>query len=185
MSNVNWDYIAGFFDGEGNLHWRENGRKQSATFTQKDRQVLEEIRKFLLTENIRSNIYFMPSDNIFRLRISQSTSPDKFLSSLKTRIIVKKKALDDISEKLVIRKKARLSLDEIEEIQRMRNRGFSISQISEQLHRDWRSIRKYITLIHFERKRCFKCGLEWIPYRQNPKFCPRCRGCLSLPDEEI
>ena len=49
---MNWDYLAGFFDGEGTVHFVTlNGRRYARVgITQNDRPILEEIKTFLNSE---------------------------------------------------------------------------------------------------------------------------------------
>jgi len=60
---LTWDYLAGFFDGEGYVNCgyrlRSQGRYRrfAITITQADRDVLEQIQNFLAQNEIPSQVY--------------------------------------------------------------------------------------------------------------------------------
>ncbi len=56
---MNWNYIAGFFDGEGSVHVRPNGTGAVLAFYNTNRRVIEEIQSFLGAGVIRE----MPQKN--------------------------------------------------------------------------------------------------------------------------
>lgn len=79
---INWAYVGGFFDGEGTMHIE--GSSCRAEMYQQDLPTLENIQKFLYTENIPSKI----KDNrittrVWTLRVS---SKQKYMKKFMERI---------------------------------------------------------------------------------------------------
>jgi len=91
---MNWEYIAGFFDGEGSIsivnkkycNWRlSQGIKQN--------NVLFQIQIFLNTQNIKSHLYIYPTkaNKMTYLHITNHKNVLKILKNLYPYLIVKKK----------------------------------------------------------------------------------------------
>ena len=62
---MDWQYIAGFFDGEGGVTWNKNqtGRYYPyLTISNTNRNVLDGINKFLVTHGIRSKVNLWEED---------------------------------------------------------------------------------------------------------------------------
>jgi intein/homing endonuclease len=110
---MNWEYIAGFFDGEGSTsvinkkycNWRlSQGVKQD--------DVLFQIQAFLTTQNIKSHLYTYPTmaNKMSYLHITKHKDVLKVLENLYPHLIVKKK-IAEIVMKFVLNKKWRLDND--------------------------------------------------------------------------
>jgi hypothetical protein len=109
---VNWEYVAGFFDGKGHVgvyqysYTRAGKQWAVIDITHTYQQVLEEIFKFLNAEGIECK---PPRKNAprpgetkpsFTLRITRGQSIIRFLEQIKNRIIVKEKAILEVLSKL-------------------------------------------------------------------------------------
>lgn len=91
---MNWDYIAGFFDGEGNIHilktkTYENGKHNLAVairIYQSSKDVLEEIQKFIGY----GVIYRKKNEGVFELTFVKKENVKNFLLNIKDKVITKK-----------------------------------------------------------------------------------------------
>lgn len=96
---MNWDYIAGFFDGEGSAFLNNKKdhlkRQPIISISQKDKRPLLEIQKFLFENGIMSKIRKHSSD-IDTLGITRPTHSIKFLKIIKDKIIVKREKADEL-----------------------------------------------------------------------------------------
>jgi len=94
---MNWDYIAGFFDGEGWVTlYREKknkwGKAVKIGIAQKDINPLIEIKKFLLKNGLKSiSFYTSKTRDISQLQIQNKFDINLFLKKMIPRVIVKKK----------------------------------------------------------------------------------------------
>jgi DNA-binding CsgD family transcriptional regulator len=101
---VNWDYIAGFFDGEGSLVYyrkKENrwGRAIKFMIAQKDPSILKKIQRFLMKEGcIHVGIYGNKSGftggPCHNLVVQNKHDLSIILNNLKGRVYVKSKKLN-------------------------------------------------------------------------------------------
>ena len=115
---MNWNYIAGFFDGEGNIvaKLRKLPTKKKAhhviriAFTQNNKEVLDEIKTFLEKKGIKriqfylrrfSEKYGNQSDNWY-MYLGGCLNCKIFLENVKDRVIVKRedclKAIEFLKE---------------------------------------------------------------------------------------
>ena len=104
---VNWDYIAGFFDGEGsistmNYTWRSGVASTVVTLSQsgeEGRVILEKIMAFLLENGIKSYISTAKRPEKYRqmrnLRICSREGVMRFLMAMRPRVSVKKVGVED------------------------------------------------------------------------------------------
>lgn len=114
MAMMSWQYVAGFFDGEGSVGTASHcsGRKASAYIAQSGAQgllVLQEINSFLAEQGIRSSVFqtgiatghkrTMPS---YRLGVGGFGSVEKFLRGVFPYLRVKKAAAQDILRYCII-----------------------------------------------------------------------------------
>ncbi len=92
---MNWDYIAGWFDGEGTVHFKKSGQ-YVLSFPNTDYKVLKEIRNFFLNilkfDDIHITCYHPRKTNklMYRLMISRQQDVIKILWYLKDKCITKK-----------------------------------------------------------------------------------------------
>src|SRR3990167_3729245 len=89
---MTYEYIAGFFDGEGNISIKHrDGRKPQVVCTtvQKRRAVLDEIQKFLAKRDIRSSVLTRKT-GVHALQMGHTDSVSSFLKGIVGSLIVKK-----------------------------------------------------------------------------------------------
>lgn len=96
---MNWDYIAGFFDGEGNIHLNtirdkkeENklkGLEILCRIYNTNKEILEQIRVFLGFGNI-----YKKKHDVFELVISKKEQTNFFLRNIQGKTILKKGQID-------------------------------------------------------------------------------------------
>ncbi len=98
---MNWDYIAGFFDGEGNLYYvkKPSGYAARVAITQNDISPLLEIKTFLYKNKIDSIIYRNEpkgKPEKHRLIINGYLDILEFLKNMREIVIVKKNKVEEI-----------------------------------------------------------------------------------------
>jgi hypothetical protein len=91
---MNWDYVAGFFDGEGNICRVQKGKMATCylRFSNKDRMVLEKIREFLQVG------YFTldKKKGVSHLVIGGHKKVLRIAEELAPRCVIKKLGLEDL-----------------------------------------------------------------------------------------
>lgn len=104
---INWDYIAGFFDGEGNINVSKtknykNGEHNitiAIRIYQTSRDVLEKIKDFIgygtIYENKRTNSSW---NNTFELTFNKKDDVKTFLITIKDKVITKKEQVNYVLE---------------------------------------------------------------------------------------
>lgn len=140
---MNWDYIAGFFDGEGNIaiKRRRDRRPQVVlNMTQKRREVLDAILIFLKENDIEGQIY--KKNPCFFIQIGNSASTKNFLSAVIEKLIVKKdEAVMGLGVlNAQVQSRTRLSMSEKRTFQECRRNGESFVTIGKRLGRDSSSL---------------------------------------------
>lgn len=141
---MNWDYIAGLFDGEGSIQIkdypdRSQGRGISLMIGITDGDALDQLKEFLEKRNIKSSVYHRvvlrgkEKKPIQWWQISNKWDATKFLEAIKNRVIVKR---GKVLEALEFRKKLTaftrpFSELELERIKKLRGSGKTIEQIAE------------------------------------------------------
>jgi len=137
---MNYQYIAGFFDGEGNICIKNRKGRQPqtvCTIVQKKSKVLYDIQKYLETGDIRSSV-LMRKNGVSYLQMAHTDSVLKFLENIRPHLIVKldecKNALKVISERDKRYRKA--SDGEITKIAKDREKGLSLSELATKYERD-------------------------------------------------
>ncbi len=90
---MNWDYIAGFFDGEGNLHVKQvRGKNEKRAYQLQiriystDEKILKEIQKFLEC----GQIYLREKTGVCQFTISNKKDCFKFLQNVAEKVILKR-----------------------------------------------------------------------------------------------
>lgn len=122
---MNWDYIAGFMDGEGCIHLTKTRCKISIVQLTKNQAVLDQIKEFLDGHNIHTWISLNgnregPSGTMSQLCMSAATDCYRFLEEISKRSIVKLpkalKAMELIrpvmEKKRDVRRRVRLAIQE-------------------------------------------------------------------------
>ena len=86
---MDWNYIAGFFDGEGSISFKVKGKTPFyvVCIANTNREILEEIQKFLREKGINSHLYSRPSAQY--IYISKQSDMLKFLRRIKPFIFIK------------------------------------------------------------------------------------------------
>ena len=90
---MNWDYIAGFFDGEGNVHILKIKSNQLAVVVRmynKEVEVLNKIKEFIRF----GNIYIKEKTGVSELTIAKKSDIKIFLENIRHKLITKKKQVD-------------------------------------------------------------------------------------------
>jgi intein-encoded DNA endonuclease-like protein len=93
---MNWDYIAGFFDGEGNISYTDRsrynpsiGKKPKAQIVQKDIRPLREIGLFLISESITHFSLQRLTGGYYLLNIEHMEDLRTFLKNVVFRLVLK------------------------------------------------------------------------------------------------
>lgn len=98
---MNWDYIAGLFDGEGSIQIkdypdRSQGRGIVLVIGITDGEVLDQLKEFLKTQDIKSSVYHRTTLRGKERKptqwwqISNKWDATKFMEAVKNRSIVKR-----------------------------------------------------------------------------------------------
>ena len=133
---MNWDYIAGFFDGEGCLYKNPRGKHSYAiSIAQKDKKTLENIKEFLDSQNITCWISpFNKKSRVYQLFLKGYISNKIFLQNIRNKTFFKTKKIQNAL--LDMRKKwTDLSTFEIDQIRILREYGFTQKHIGKLLNR--------------------------------------------------
>ena len=139
---MNWDYIAGFTDGEGCLSIKKRkGRKPRChiVLSQKYGLALDEIVAFLNEQGVKAYILYSPSDQkreLKRLQIADLRSVKTFLEAIKDRVIVKVPAVKRGLALDYDPKWTDLTETEITRAVELRRQGLTYRQIGAELKRD-------------------------------------------------
>jgi hypothetical protein len=90
---MNWDYISGFFDGEGNLHisiskknYEHSAYQLMIRLYSSDDKVLLKIKEFLGF----GYIYLKKASGVYELTITKKKDVLTFLMNIKDKVILKK-----------------------------------------------------------------------------------------------
>jgi len=146
---MNWNYIAGFFDGEGTINPCENNRYKVG-ITQANKKVLEEIQLFTKIGHIHS-IKKRKSHwkNAWIYYISKQEDVYKFLNTISLRLIVKRKEIlkiiPELKEKTAQIKEQKLKVIKRKQLaKKLREKGLSFREIGKRLGIDWGYARRLI-----------------------------------------
>ena len=91
---MNWDYVAGFFDGEGSVLVRTAGRKAVAlSFANTNREVIEAIQEFLQVARVHTHRPNTTRKSYFELRPQDHRVCLQIARQLVPRCIVKRNDL--------------------------------------------------------------------------------------------
>ena len=152
---ITWEYIAGFFDGEGCV--MGHNKTPRISIAQKRPQVLVEIQDFLYEHDIRSQIFTYSTKDISQLRINARLEVISFIDGVLPHLIVKKEECEQALGKLSsckIRTKWRLS--ELKKMKDLRTQGMTAKQISILLGRSLRTVEAY----------CYKDGRNGVRFEK-------------------
>ena len=140
---MNWDYIAGFVDGEGSILIPQNKRVKISIYNT-NRESLEEIKNFIGYGTIRfvdrnpgkwkpSGIYSITNSRKIILPI---------LEELKDRCIIKKEKINEAIEFIKEKKWYRDKYVDIQLIKKLRNEGKSYREIAKTMNIAHETVRK-------------------------------------------
>lgn len=139
---MNWDYIAGFFDGEGCIAIvrPKKGRFGSYEATsrahariniaQKNREVMEVMSSFLRQNGVYCSIA-TNKRGVHYLYINRLMSVKKFLKKINTKVIVKKSKVKEALQLNYEKGKAYLSPDQVNQIIDLKRKGYGSRKIAE------------------------------------------------------
>lgn len=96
---ITWQYLAGWFDGEGTVHFSKQQRYYLLSFPNTDLKVMQEIQRFFHKEGIETNITsYQPKKGnyklIYRITIAIQRDVLKILSYFKEYCITKKEDVE-------------------------------------------------------------------------------------------
>jgi len=98
---MNWDYIAGFTDGEGSIGFVRGGRDgmytpPRVTWGQKDRATLEAIKEFLVDHGFHPHFYYVPPNaakrrpnGIYMMNLQRRDEIQRFCEEIQPRVLLK------------------------------------------------------------------------------------------------
>ena len=107
---MDWDYLAGFFDGEGNLHINYIKNKTYQLFIRiysSDERILKEIQNFLKY----GKIYEKMKTGVFELVISKKEYCRQVLESIKDKVILKRNQIAFLLDNFEFNKSNNLRFD--------------------------------------------------------------------------
>lgn len=145
---MNWDYIGGFFDGEGTLVGRRKGFRIGITQTNK--KVLEEIKSFSQIGRICSitkrKLHWKDSWVYF---VAKQSDVYLFLKKVEPKVVVKKKlvgkAIRALRIYLEIEKRKKLIFEtKVKEAKDLRSQGLTYREIGKRLSIDFGYARRLI-----------------------------------------
>lgn len=142
---MNWDYIAGFFDGEGCIWIKHNKKGHPAPYvsiSQKEEAVLQEIASFLQQQGINARVYTTKKE--VRLQIGGRQSVRLFLLKLRKKVIVKKEKLIEVLPLTYNTKVTFLSVSEIKTIIRLHKKGTPVKEIAKKCNRHHSTVYRLI-----------------------------------------
>lgn len=112
---MDWSYIAGFFDGEGNIHiiksrTFKNGNSSfyvTIRLYQEDINVLEQIKLFIGY----GKVYSYPKKTAAELTFIKKEYVKDFLTNIKDKVIVKKQQVDYILNNYIFERGSNMKFD--------------------------------------------------------------------------
>lgn len=145
---MRWEYIAGFFDGEGSI--THNGKGYRITIPQTNREVLEEIQKFVgagyVFETNKRKEHWKDSWVYY---IARQEEVYNFLLNIRGLVIVKRPLVEitiPILKKVVVRQHLKISTREkrMEKAKILREQGYTYRAIGKKLNIDFGYARRLI-----------------------------------------
>ncbi|KKS53744.1 MAG: hypothetical protein UV20_C0046G0001 [Candidatus Magasanikbacteria bacterium GW2011_GWA2_42_32] len=145
---MTWDYIAGFFDGEGSII--HNGKGYRATISQTDLDVLERIKQFLgygqIFKTTKRKAHWKESWVYY---IARQKDVYHFLVAIENHLIVKQqtasKAIPILKNKIKLQIERELKSEKnIVETKKLRKEGLTYRRIGRELGISWSHARRII-----------------------------------------
>lgn len=145
---MTWEYIAGFFDGEGTI--AHNGKGFRIAITQTNESVLKGIQQlsgsgYILMLKKRKSHW----KESWLFYIAKQEDVYKFILRIKDYLIVKKILAEQVAAELKIyleieRRRKLLKKKRIQRAKILRANGWSYRKIGKALHTDWGYIRRLL-----------------------------------------
>jgi len=135
--SMSWDYIAGFFDGEGSVVYL-SGKSYRVTFAQSNITVLNQIADFLHEFGIYTWITYKQPTSLTRLpsyhlAFSKSMSVRFFLQQIQDKVIVKKELLWYVLNNLSTTPRHEIPPEIDKKVLELRTKGLSQTAIANRL----------------------------------------------------
>jgi predicted transcriptional regulator len=184
---MTWEWIAGFFEGEGNVFWQEgkNGTKQGlvgrATIGQKDKRALQSIYNFLLEKGFSPpQFYLRPAANtphsssIWILAIGRRDDVIRFYSEISPYLFEKKSEAEYVINRLESQRDARNEI--LKRAFDLKEKGLSWRSISRELGIGRIAISNYVKSagLSFSETTHFEDRKEWRQDRVDRGLCEDC-----------
>lgn len=146
---VNWDYLAGFTDGEGSIGIV--GRGPRITWGQKDRNVLNEVRLFIESQGIRTNFNIISANpasrrpnDIYMLTVGYRDGVIRLISELRDRLILKVFQCDAVEKWIAEHPSQANRADiDIDRVRELASQGYTQGAIGAMLNCSDQKVRKY------------------------------------------
>lgn len=104
---MNWDYLAGFFDGEGHVRWDYSTNRTSVKvtwqITQKDMEVIDEIAFFLIENGYAVRLQPNRAKHCGVLMVNRIAEVESLCKRLLPLVIVKKQQIQNVLDAIETR----------------------------------------------------------------------------------
>jgi hypothetical protein len=193
MAAIGWEWLAGFFEGEGCIAWYEGdgkrGRGARLMIGQVDKRPLQAIYDFLLQEGITSiQFYLRPASASYRstpcwmLSVTKRDDVLRYLDGIRPWLFQKAEKADMVKERLLQGIAERD--DTLAKALTLKTEGQSWREISNILHIGRTALTNYATSkgIDLSRQPGFENEVEWRKDRIARGLCSKCgkpRGELA------
>ncbi len=202
MNIMTWDWIAGFFEGEGNISWYQGvrGTKQGTSgrivIGQKDKRPLVAIKSFLEEKGFKHCLLYVrpsrpPKNRLWILAINQRDEVIKFLDHIMPMLFEKQEKALEISTRLLSLIWAREGT--LAEALKLRKEKKTWREISRLMHISYQTLANYARSKGIELKIEPFDGLTWRQDRIKRGLCASCgkmrgdkgtkRMCRSCQDK--
>jgi len=146
---MNWDYIAGFWDGEGSIaiyHGNHGQRIIMVHASQNTRVVLDEISQFLHQHGIDNRVVWADKKwHLYRIIMTKVGACTLFLEFIKDLLIVKKQKANEVYEYIVSNRwRGWLTEQDKQKILELNKLGYTRRQLSNELNRDYQTISRFL-----------------------------------------
>jgi hypothetical protein len=136
---ITWEYLAGFFDGEGCIYWMKSGNRKycivhvSQGWVNENRSgVLQDILAFLLEHGINARKVSYTNANDHRVITSATIACRQWLEGMLPFLRVKRSAAETFLKQMEITNLCRITLSTRSGIIKRREEGISLNKIAEE-----------------------------------------------------
>jgi hypothetical protein len=155
---MNWDYIAGLFDGEGCVHFIKKSKRYKLDISNTDEKTIDSVLTFLrknISENIKKYSYTPYGyKTIFRIVIINQKDVINFCEYLSMRCITKKYQLEEALNYEIntyhTRRKRWSNEEKDYVINNYKKRG-DVIKISKELNRTWASVENEVERLNLRK----------------------------------